>query len=650
MLTALETALQVHWYSENHPNASREDILAVTPSAAYACQELSLRYSKIEDHCRYSQRFEQYTDILREYLIWEAWLDDWSQKAIPEFKDRGFRPASAVTFPFQLLFAEIWATATNLREFVESTKPGQVAFWRPRITEVPWFLQPLISPATALLPDILATTGIEAIDRSAELPQLVPESRRPNFSQSPITRLKNWAKSYLRQSQFISEMEVFREYGHTTIFARLKKGQPKILVSGYGYDLEPLILELLRKGIGVTRLRENSSSVSSEGTRSSLSGGLSQRLADAGAGLLQEPNLWKPLERWGLGQTQLLARPLQHWWHSLVPALWLRYQQTDCLLKRKNYLALITTDCGATTWGGPTCQAASASGLNRFLYQHGGSTCADGRMWQMNLRGSDVVLVAGEGTAQELQQSRPSYLHPFARIVSVGSSRLDKLSRRHVPEKSRKLRDQLQSGDSRPIVMYVPNAFGTFGRAVSDLAGYPEVSYLELQQTVLRLFAETPEVRLLYKDFIVANDSNRFMPNFVRKQIPNSIISYQRLSDLMWSVDAIILDHALTALSETVLTKKRLIVYLPQPNSSSLLGRTLLRKRATVAETQDEFIKCVKDLLAVKDFSELEEPNDEFLRMYCTHAGDGRSAERAATAVLENISMAGTELAQETSG
>src|SRR6266446_1344872 len=107
MLTVLETASQVQWYVGNH-DANSGEVLAVTPTAAYACQELSQPYLKLEDHAQYARRFEEYTVVLEEYLNWEAWLDDWSHEAIPEFKANGFKPANSVTFLLQLVFAEIW--------------------------------------------------------------------------------------------------------------------------------------------------------------------------------------------------------------------------------------------------------------------------------------------------------------------------------------------------------------------------------------------------------------------------------------------------------------------------------------------------------------------------------------------------------------
>jgi hypothetical protein len=212
------------------------------------------------------------------------------------------------------------------------------------------------------------------------------------------------------------------------------------------------------------------------------------------------------------------------------------------------------------------------------------------------------------------------------------------------------LRAILCAGDPRPLVLYIPNSFGTYGRAISDLAAFPEVSYLELQQEVLRACAKFPSVRLLYKELIVANDVNRVMAPFVEKHIPNATVVHRRLTDMMWAVDAIIVDHPITALSEVLLTPKPIIAYMPEPNASAPEARSLLAKRATVARTQQEFIDAVSRLLSQQDFSESRNPDGEFLRQYCTHRDDGRSAERAAAEILANVPIARSQVAHEITG
>ena len=148
-----------------------------------------------------------------------------------------------------------------------------------------------------------------------------------------------------------------------------------------------------------------------------------------------------------------------------------------------------------------------------------------------------------------------------------------------------------------------------------------------------------PGIRLLYKDFGSTNHLWNPIPDCIRREIPNGkVILAPSLSQLVWAVDAIILDHALTALGEALLTRKRIIVYDGGQPTSELVppeSKVLLRKRAIVGDTPDEFVNQVRSFLEAGDFSEVSEPDDEFLCAYGTYLNDGRSAERAAEVILE---------------
>ncbi|GAB4407484.1 MAG: hypothetical protein Fur0044_00430 [Anaerolineae bacterium] len=307
-------------------------------------------------------------------------------------------------------------------------------------------------------------------------------------------------------------------------------------------------------------------------------------------------------------------------------------------MKRHKFAKLVTWDITGSTLSSAAANAAATHQIPRYVYQHGSSSGIDARLWAMYLRHSDTFLAYGPGTVDEFKQSCPEFLSTQTCLKSVGSPRLDLLRQQYQPKQTQRLRAQLQAGDVRPLILYIPTCFGTYGRAISDIAAYPDVSYFELQQKILRLWQETPQVRLIYKEFIVANDPNSLvMRDFIQSQIPDSIITNERLTDLMWAVDAIVVDHVITAIAEVLLTNKPLVVYMPQPNTSSPQAIKLLRKRATVAETPEDFVTEVRLLLQRGKYSELENPNTEFLQQYCTHLHDGQSAKRAASILLQEL-------------
>jgi len=630
-LILIETAVQTEWLAAQATKPGV--VIAITPEAAYACQKQGLSYQKIEDYAQVTKRLSEYTPILQNYLEWEAWLDQWAQQAIPEFGAAGFRPAYSATFLLQFLFTEIWSDSLSLQELLEAIQPTQVALWPPQITYVPVDLQPLVSPLTTLAPPIVRKCGFDLLDLSEQAPQLTPVTQ--TFA-TPLgfKQLVSWAKGELRQKSFITDLVQAGLTALESYVKRSKKGSPHILFSGYTYDLSPLARALRQRGARVTVLPDKLAPPLM--ASSSHSGSLITRLATAGERLLQEPELWKPLEQWKIDRTPLWSKPIYTWWHQLVPELWRHFQRTRQLLSRHKSVALVTWDSGGNTLSGGATNAAKVAGIPCYIYQHGSSSSLEAQNAQMYLRCSDTFLVYGQSTVNDLEQSCPSFLQPHSHIVPVGSSRLDMLRQRHWSEQARRLRAQLQAGDNRPLILYVPTCFALYGRAVGDLAAYPEVSYFELQQAVLKLWRDIPNTRLLYKEFIPAFDPNRVMGDFIRAHIPDAIVTNQRLTDLMWAVDAIVVDHVITAIGEVLLTNKPLVVYMPQLNICNPEAKTLLQKRATVAETPTEFIVQVKTLLQAGAYPELTDPNQEFLQAYCTHLGDGRSAQRAASLILQN--------------
>lgn len=629
-LTILETASQVQWFVKQ----AEEDIpLAITPNAAYACQKLGQPYQKLEEHLDISKRLAEYGSNLYDYLEWEAWLDNWGQSAIPQFGQADFKPASAVTTELQTFFAEIWSTSVNLCELIENIQPTQIALWSPKIVNLPFYLHPSVSSIPAIFPSISRRCGIDVIDLSLQRPDLAAISKSIH---APTTfNLRSWLKQQLLRFPAILDLVNTPNLNTLLLILSFKPNAPRILFSGYGYDLIPVSLELRRQGARITILPDTLSSSNHAGQK--LSREFQTLLTTTGQQLLQEPRLWAPLESWGIEPIPLWAEVLKFWWLEKVPQLWLHHQKVQHLLDKRQFAALVTWDNSGNNLSGVVMNSASANKLPRYIYQHGSSSGVDARFWQGYLRHTETLLVYGQGTVVELEQSPATSLKPNTQLIPVGSGRLDLLSQRYSPHKARSLRAKLQLGDSRPLIMYIPTCFATYGRTVnSDLVAYPDLSYFELMQDVLKLWNKAPGVRLIYKDFIIPNDPNRVMPDFIQTHIPDAIVTNHRLTDLMWSVDAIVIDHVITAISEVLLTNKPVVAYMPQPNTSSPQAIKLLRKRATVAETPEEFITEVRLLLQKGEYSELENPNTEFLQEYCTHLHDGQSAKRAASVILQN--------------
>jgi hypothetical protein len=183
--------------------------------------------------------------------------------------------------------------------------------------------------------------------------------------------------------------------------------------------------------------------------------------------------------------------------------------------------------------------------------------------------------------------------------------------------------------------LYAPTHFAPYFRAVSQLADHPVVPYFEMLQRVLSVFAESDRVRLVFKSFHVANDATRLMPELVRATVPDAVVTTTSLRELMWAVDAIVVDHVITATSEVLLTDAPCLFYMPSTSPQSDESRRLLRAAATVEESADAFIAALRRLVRTGTIAPIRSRDRSFLKAYATHLDDTHSARRAATLVAE---------------
>ncbi len=624
-LVFVETAPQVEWAVSRRPSVFTDSlVVAATPDAAHACQKSGIEYSKIEDLAALNLRRSEYKEGLREYLAWEAWLDEWARECVPEFGRTSFMPAQGASLSLQMVHAEIWSTGRCLDELFNRVKPDTITLWRPLILAVPSYLQPAVNPVVMLAADMAAQRGIRVRDLAEEAPELrvVGDVQHAPGIRSAVRHavfngaIRQFAAAYVRGG-FGDALR-----GLVPVWTKRRA----VLVCGFGYDIQRLVVELRRVGVGVRQIP------SSPGVEA-LENSFLKRLKAVAPRLLEEPRFWDPVERCGVGRTELWKAPLLHWWRRILPVTWSSFLAAKQHFKTRSYQAVVIAGVNEQEEG-PLVAAAKESKIPTFLYQHGGSSDLDSLELMGWLRGADTMLLYGEGTVADLSETLPTYASRTSSLVPVGSARLDEIgARRKAPARER-LRVNLQNGDGRPLVLYVPTHFSQFARAIGELADLPVVSYFEMLQRVLCLWKNAPGVRLVYKDFRVANDRARLMPDFIRDNIPGAIVTSQRVTDLMWSVDAIVVDHVITAAAEVLITNKPCVFFMPSPTAQAKRARELLAARARVASTADEFVESVRALLNRAEYPPLESIDRRFLAAYGTHLDDYASAKRAIRSVM----------------
>ena len=146
----------------------------------------------------------------------------------------------------------------------------------------------------------------------------------------------------------------------------------------------------------------------------------------------------------------------------------------------------------------------------------------------------------------------------------------------------------------------------------------------------------------MYKSFLRAQCCGNYrcrganvIPEFIQKTIPDAIIVENRkLTEVMWDVDGIIVDLPSTALLEVLLTDKPILAYVDKAAIQMLeSAKQLLRKRAILPETAEEFVAEVEKFLAGNELEDICYTNDEFLLAYGTHSNNGQPVSRIASTI-----------------
>ncbi len=594
------------------------EILALTPEVAWHCQQSARPYRKLEEFYSETALAAKHPAMFQAELDWIDFTDRFIANVIPEFGKVRFRPALATSFLFQTLFDEFFFASHALSGLLSETS-GPIYYWPSTAYSIPNHLHPNQSVVPSVLADI-------AGGRARAMAPLTVESA---FEPPAHRSLKPVLRRVLR-NRWMGEYRQLRHGGFAAYLGSCltPSRSPRILVLEGGYDLDPLVLELRRGGCTIDWLTDLLPSSRPEPH--------DRQLFAAFQEIVEQPAFWKPLEHSGLRRNPLAEASLAYWWRQLIPQFWRAFRCAQKAFLKNEYAAVLSWEAAAGTLIAPMLQASEYAGVPSVLYQHGSSARTSGTWWFSWLAHADKLLVYGGGTARQLTRTFPASPQARAALVPVGSARLDSLKASMTPARVARIRRRLRGNDPRPIALYVPTYFGGYGRATSDAASYPEVSYFETQQRVFRAFAEFPNVRLLYKDLQTVNSLANPVPEFLRKHVPNASLMPvpPRLAEAMFAVDLIIVDHVITALGEALLTGKPVIVYDPGaidaiPEAPD--ARELLRKRVHLATTSGEFENIVRAFLEAGDFSPVAAPDDAFQDAYSTQ---GASAAAAANEVL----------------
>ena len=261
-------------------------------------------------------------------------------------------------------------------------------------------------------------------------------------------------------------------------------------------------------------------------------------------------------------------------------------------------------------------------------WQHGFMIIQNGRINQLsefnNMLTSDVVFTFGE----EPTHVHELYLHKFcAKVVSIGSSSLDKIWKKSIKRKD----------VFRKTILYVTTDYyhnrwyNGFYPPFSDRYLFKDqLTIMESLKQMIHVYHAKVTVKLPRASYFDLQFINDFSSLF------RIVIARPSFTELMCGNHIIIIDSPTTTVLQAVATKKPIFVlmrHIGYPDSA----RKILEKRAVCVDNSQQLINAIKCYIEQKTYP-ADVNNDEFLKAYGTYLNDGASDKRVVGKVLEMIS------------
>lgn len=630
---------QVLWLLE-HPeysgNISRW--IAANPSACWELKQHNIPFSSLAE-TQVNKSRGDIESLQQDQVRWAQKVDEVLQGKIPGCESGDFSPAKNYLYYLK----NTWDTILNRADLLESVTKSTsldnlIYFTNPHPVHYGDDLTMDGSVLSECIPPWADHHGIRLTPLQAPSGDLVWQPQvhtRPGIRQ----RITSFIPASVR-----TEIEsIHHDPGeylsgiHPVFLGSGPKNRKGTIIVRASYDMTPEISGLLR-GKGY-RLLPFKLAVSR-----SCRYARSPRLCDQ---VFAE--VWKDLTNtdwffypggWQKWSLRPVLEPLfSSFWSMILPRIWTGFTGSQTYLQHQRPRAL----CVPSIWGPEETgfvMAAHNENVPVIFYQHG--ACMgdiENSIWDLTDSWyGDFQLVYGEGSARYLG-SRKTASPP--RPVPVGSARLDLVSQGISDKKRSLIRESIPGGADVPLVVYVPGVvFNNFFRYTHQ--NLRDCNNFETRSRMAEVFHDHPELRFVYKTFI-SQGHNPTLEMLDATCPECSIIDSIPLTELQWAADLLIHEIPCTAMFEGLVTDKPMIVFVDSAiYTMNPHAKEILKKRSMVAETGNDFVEQVRQFLEDGDFSPIRAPDREFIREFCTHLDDGRSAQRAADEIVD-IARKGTD-------
>lgn len=611
-------------------SSSEYRLLAVNPDATWEIQKNGLDYYSLEDFQTYPTT-KEIENLLKAQIQWAQKVDLYLNDYMPYFKENDFRPARYFLFPIKGIWDTYIQRASILDTIASRINPEKILFFDNN--EKYKFDRNFAIQGSALVECIPEWSKYHSIVQTP-LPTIPLDTFWKMQSDIGFT-FRHSFRNALHLLPDCIYQKIFKIYWRTNISSspntpNLTKTQSKLILKKM-YDVnEDLFNELQNNGISLLPFEDfiaKKPHINLKNIR------IEKDLQDAWEDLISQDWFWYPggSQKWSL---QKILKPLfKFFWFNIIPDLWKNMTHSIEILDIQKPQALlygVIPDVNVNEIG--LIMALRSKNIPIFCYQHGSSMGdIENPLWDVTDRFySDYMLVYGNGE-QDYINSRPNHGDFNAIPLTVGSARLDTIAKKNRVNSLISLRQKCVGKNNNPVILYIPGIF--FNNLYFYIYNMKNAPFFEVRNKIAQLFADNPQINFLYKSFVsIGTDPTIEM---LKEVCPKCrIINNIPLSDLQWSADVLIHEVPSTGMYEGLLTDKPMIVYSDRDvYRLSSEAKEMLSRRVILTESVDAFVEKTKNFLEANDFAPLKNPDREFLKRYCTHLDDGKSAHRASDAI-----------------
>jgi hypothetical protein len=617
-LAFIETAEHARRVLDDWTNARLDAVIALEPEGAWALSMAGRPYLTLEDGYDPRALCDLANPILMRQEKWADTIDAWLWRRLPEFAEQGFRPARLHLYWLKIVFDSLLMRAYPLEWAFERWHPSWI--WHPGPAAAQsgfgWDLMFRQSLYPAVLRVVADRFGVEAS---------LPEEPARSLIETGSSRAPHWMERPSAIEWLARRSRTIRR----KVRGPWSGNRSSRIIASDAYDMEPVWREAGRSGIAldswagvVERHRKDAGPVSSTA--------ICEGMRTAWTEAVETADILGPAST-DTCDLRAAARDRVHfWWQVLVPEQWNVYRAVrDSADPTPSAVAVASV--GDHVERG-IFAAYRSRGARTFIYQHGGFVGAcECPPWDCNdLWLADYELTYGPATTTYFAERATRYVEPRAVPITVGSSRLD--SWRRTIRRGRRSR-------GRPRVLLVPNVIPRNARYF-DAGTTPDVMEADLQLALVEVAADFPDYEFIFKAFPYPDQQGPAIQLASRSTSNCRVVADRPLPELVARADFIVSCFASTALLEALMSDRTILVLVdPRFVRMHADARRLLERRAHVASHPEELLTTYRRLLAAHDFGPIARPDDAFLREFGTHLNDGRSAERAWSAISAPFSQ-----------